>query len=236
MYPKNPAPIVMTATIYPRANLTVHLNSSERRSEYLQAVKFYTKFSKVYFLENSGFNFRVDKDFCACENVTYLQLEPSNEFDKGKGFQEFEMLDNWVKLYGSNYQGFVKVTGRYIVKNIEHIIKEANLSGESSCIFERKKNRLDIALTDLFYSGCEFYKKNLLGCYSSADDRAGYFIEHVVGKILMGKPAVKVFANYPIKTGVSGSHGGRMPTGIRVKVISLVRNFIFIFESRFRLL
>jgi hypothetical protein len=95
---KNTLPIVLTATIYPRAIMTVHLTASERRLEYLNAVKYYTKFSHVYLLENSGFNFKDDLDFCSCENVTYIQLEPSNEFNKGKGFQEFEMLDNWFKL------------------------------------------------------------------------------------------------------------------------------------------
>jgi hypothetical protein len=234
---KNTLPIVLTATIYPRAIMTVHLTASERRLEYLNAVKYYTKFSHVYLLENSGFNFKDDLDFCSCENVTYIQLEPSNEFNKGKGFQEFEMLDNWFKLYGSKYRGFVKITGRYIVENIADILEDACVSDSFNCIFERKKSYIDIALTDLFYSGFEFYDKKLLGCYLFVDDKEGYFIEHVVGKILKNNPSTKVFSKHPIKTGISGSHGGKISGGIRAKSIALVRNLIYVFfEKNYRLL
>jgi hypothetical protein len=229
-------PIVLTATIYPRAIRTTHLDPHKRRLEYIKAVMYYSKITKVYFLENSGYDFSVDSDFTSIENVIYIPCEPSREFSKGKGYQEFEMIDRWFELYGAKYSGFLKITGRYIIKNIVDIINDVGKIDSSDAIFERKINNEKLAHTDLFYSGSLFYKNFLIGCYKHTNDSSGIFIEHIVGAIIESKSNVRLFSSHPIKSGISGSTGINFKNNILRRIVFRLRNFLYFFNNRLRLI
>ena len=109
-------PIVLTGTIIPDAIKTVHRNWKVRRNEYLGAIRYYKKFSKVYFIENSHYDISHDGEFSSNERFQCFKFGASEEFERGKGYQEFQMLDEFVKA-GLEENSFIKVTGRYIYKN-----------------------------------------------------------------------------------------------------------------------
>jgi hypothetical protein len=60
--------IVLTGTITPNSIRTTHVDTMMRRQEYLNAVKFYTKFAPVFFLENSCYSLDQDKEFSEIQN------------------------------------------------------------------------------------------------------------------------------------------------------------------------
>jgi len=55
--------IVLTGTIKPNSNFVAVKSVSERRKQYLEAIKYYCKFCPVWFLENSEYDIESDNDF-----------------------------------------------------------------------------------------------------------------------------------------------------------------------------
>jgi hypothetical protein len=47
----------------------------------------------------------------------------SKKYDQGKGYQEFEMVQKVVEDLRNDYSFFIKITGRYRIKNVKYLIK-----------------------------------------------------------------------------------------------------------------
>lgn len=178
-------PIVLTGTIIPNVIKIKmkHCDWRKRRSEYIDAIKYYTKFSKVYFLENSTYDLLNDANFSCHENFRYFKFRPSNQFEKGKGYQEFQMLDEFVK-HKLKEDCFVKITGRYIYENFDEIfsfiLKEKNrydLIVDTSTRFKK-------AYTGLFYVKKDVYIQRLQDLYLEMDDSKDIWAEHIIYKTL----------------------------------------------------
>ena len=88
--------IVLTGTIVPNSNFTTYTNPQVRRAEYLAAIHYYSGFAPVYFLENSAYDLASDPEFISSEDVAIRKFPVSKFAERGKGFQEFEMLDAWL--------------------------------------------------------------------------------------------------------------------------------------------
>ena len=73
-------PIVLTGTIVPNAIKTVHRNWKVRRNEYLEAITYYKKFSKVYFIENSHYDISHDSEFSSDERFKYFKFATANGY------------------------------------------------------------------------------------------------------------------------------------------------------------
>lgn len=201
--------LVLTATIKPNAIYSVHTDLEVRATEYLEAIYFYRSLfsGDIFFLENSEYDIWGDARFAELHEtgkICILKMPPSEEFDKGKGFQEFKMLDEFVLKYGDQYQAFFKITGRYILKNFAKLERE-----KCKGIVIDRYSKLKKAYTSHFICDISIYKSYLLNAYKAVNDREGTYIEIVLYPKIKEIPSSKVsfFTANPKLIGVSGSTG-----------------------------
>lgn len=185
---KNNISIVMTATITPNSTFVEVNDINERRNDYIRCIKYYSQYGDVFFLENSAYDIYSDyemMDLFNNTNIHLIKFSPSQYYDKGKGFQEFEMLDNWIKSASDLPKSFIKVTGRYIIEDFNKLIDEVRQAkdGANNLIIDVNKQK-QVAYTHLFYINTDYYKKHIFGIYNKCDDNAGLWIEKVLFALL----------------------------------------------------
>ena len=208
-------PIVLTATVIPNGIPTQHSDWRVRREQYLHAIAYYRQFSKVYFLDNSQYDLASDLEFQRNDGCVLLKYPGSDCSEKGKGYQEFEMLDAFVKSSLSE-DCFVKITGRYIYSNFPRLFSlvyamrhRYDLIIDSS--MTRKK-----ALTSLFYVSRSLYESRFTGCYQQMDDRMGVWAEHIVYRVIENIRGVTFFPETPfVASGGAPSACGVIKRGMR---------------------
>lgn len=226
--------IILTGTINVNAIFTNHDNANLRRLEYLNSLKYYSQFAKIYFLENSGYNFSLDKEFINIPNTTFYEHPKSANYSRGKGYQEFEMIDSWLNGMESRPNNFIKITGRYIVKNISDIISECSDVKDHEIIIEKFYFKKNIALTDIFYVTYDYYRNNIYGKYINSDDASGIYIEHIIRSVIDNAGRNKVFRHFPLKIGISGSTGRNLGNLYILKMINFLRYIVYIFNKKSR--
>lgn len=199
--------IVLTGTIIPNASYTSHADWRVRRGEYLQAIKYYSNYGPVFFLENSHYDIFGDVDFSRLDNVHYRKFPPSSCPERGKGYQEFEMLQNWLLHEEIVPDRFIKVTGRYCLVNFRSIVLEC----ATGCHVRMRVDQFTrgkYAQTRVFCAETGFFLRNLMNCYYDCDDAKGAWIERVLYKWLLPHDAqCEFFVTEPIYDGVDGSTG-----------------------------
>jgi len=199
-------PIVLTGTIIPNDLKTTHSDWKIRRREYLDAIKYYKKFSKVYFLENSDYELSSDTEFASSERFQCFKFKASKQFKRGKGYQEFQMLDEFVKQK-LNDDWFVKVTGRYIYENFDEIF---SFILEDKCKYDLIIDafiRPRIALTSLFYVKKNVYLQCFQKSYLEMNDSEGVYAEHVIYRALNKLCSYTFFSKLPILNAITGTRG-----------------------------
>jgi hypothetical protein len=172
-------PIVLTGTVTPNAQFTVHNDPIARRREYLAAVRFYSNYAPVYFLENSEYPFEDDPEFLAFPSLQIRRFPRSLHYERGKGFQEFEMIDEWLRTESPRPARWLKVTGRYIFRNISSILRSCERSIHDPLVIDIVP-RSRIARTHIFCIDSEFYMQRIFGRFRHCDDRKGRWIERVL--------------------------------------------------------
>ena len=197
--------IVLTGTIKPNSNFVAITNIAIRRQQYLEALEYYRQFAPVWFVENSEYDLDSDEDFCL-ENVTIVKCPVSNEFSKGKGYQEFEMLDKFFSL--PDIPGtIIKITGRYIIENFANIVQDSvNMEKANALVnlYKRKK----YADTYLLTFKTAFYRDRLMGLYKKVNDDQGIYIEHVYYEYFAcHTDACRLFKHEVDVSAISGSTG-----------------------------
>ncbi len=192
--------------------MVAQTDPQKRRAEYESALDFYAQLPyDIVFAENSGFDFstsEVFESFRKSGRVKFCHVSPSSDPAKGKGYQEFEMIDQMVEQELNAYQSFVKITGRYIVRNIQNLISE----GVRDIRIDRHR-KMKVAITGFFHCAVEFYNIYLRNLYLLANDSEGVFIEHIIYRqlsALKGKRQIEMFSRNPSYQGISGSHGNSM--------------------------
>jgi hypothetical protein len=226
--------IVLTGTIVPNAPFTAHNDPKIRRQEYLTAINFYRQFAPVYFLENSAYALESDGEFNQFPNVMIRHQPASTSPERGKGYQEFEMLDGWLCSEPHPPRRWMKITGRYLYPNIPMLLSDCR--GEQSfrividqCLRSRK------ARGYLFCVETEFYQKYLAGAYRDCDDASGEWIEYVLYRCLSKAPAsqVRLFAEEPQLSAISGSTGGNLETPLmKFAMKKMLRRINYLFDKR----
>lgn len=202
-------PIAVTGTIILNAIHTQHADWRARRAEYIATLEYYAKISKVYFIENSKYDLDADEEIRNLENVHLVNIPPSTEFYKGKAYQEFEMLDQFVKDHLEE-DSFVKVTGRYFVKNIQEIASRiATRFQETEFIIDSYwLSRYSYTL--LFFARKAFYVNNIAGKHLLMDESKGKLAEGVIYSALKKAKRISLFPIEPIVEGISGSWGTKV--------------------------
>jgi hypothetical protein len=205
--------IVLTGTIVPNIVGIANADASERRAEYLEAVQYYRQFAPVYFLENSSYPLLTDPDFAQLDGVALRKFAMSQAPERGKGFQEFGMLDEWVKTETASPARFLKITGRYRYLNFPSIVKDC-LAEQRDVIIIDQYHRPQIALSQLFFVSRSLYERAVSGISAVCDDRTGQWIERLLySRFAQNGTPTRLFRNEPWLNAISGSTGGRVRDG-----------------------
>lgn len=226
--------IVITGSIIPNSPLVVHSNPEKRKQEYIRALYYYKRFAPVYFLENSSYPLLSDPDFVGIDNVFLRKFFVSKYFMRGKGYQEFEMLDNWLKSEIILPKRFIKITGRYLIVNFKQIFNEC-LKQKANCLIIDQFFRLSMSLSQLFYIDSNYYKENLTGIYLECDDEKGEWVERILyRKLLSSSINFRIFANEPRFLGIRGSTGKDMQDCyLRYLIKRVIRKFNYWIDNRY---
>lgn len=204
--------ICLTATIKPNTIMVDRSDVQLRLDDYKKCIDFYLKETRcpIIFAENSDFDLADDLDFHRfLENPRFSvqRFKAHPDTTKGKGFQEFFMLDQVVENLPETAM-LVKVTGRYTVRNISKL-----LSGIDAPLTIDLHRKMQVAITGFFAVSVLVYRKYLTGTFTEANDSEGRFIEHVVYDKIVHSDLIRSCALLPENAhyeGVSGSHGASM--------------------------
>lgn len=207
----NSSCVVITGTIVP--NVVIHghqtLGVAVRRGEYedigvrrrryFETLSAYTSVLSVpmFFLENSSYEFATDIEFQNLfkeSNITLVKCPSAQFAERGKGFQEFAMLDDFVRSISGQYRAFLKLSGRYQYRNIR-----ALMDSETDGLVIDMLRRWRAAITSIFFTTVEFYEEHLMGLYLEADDRQGAWIERRLYQKLRGKGFQQSVQLFPIE-------------------------------------
>ena len=204
--------VLITGTIIPTVPGLQQSDVQSRRDEYLAALHFYRDALKlpIFFLENSGYDVEADKEFqdLFMQGIELMKFTPSEDPEKGKGYQEFEMLDNAVGQMPERYTSFIKITGRYIVENIKALAC-LPVNGLMADLHRKTK----VTITGSFISDRKFYSEYIDGLYNDCNDDKGAWIERVLYRTIKEQKLwdrVDLFPKNPIYKGVPGSHEGTL--------------------------
>jgi hypothetical protein len=231
----NKRALLITGTVVPNSNFVVHTNQKSRRDEYYTSLVFYKEqfpTDDLFFLENSRYDFSNDKEFqqlLSDKKITLLKFPVSDKFNQGKGYQEFEMLDSAIENLSDKYDSFVKITGRYKVPNLKHLI---NFEANGLVADMHKKHK--VVQTNVFYVSKTFYCSYLKNLYLEVDDSKGLYIEKVIYERILSEKLINkisLFSSNPIIVGVSGSYGGTLNRNkLKMKIRNLERKLLRLFS------
>ena len=230
-----PLAIVLTATIVPNAIMTVHTDIEQRRMAYLKAIEYYHQYADVYFLENSSYDLSADREFHKHSNVHIRKYPPSKFYAKGKGYQEFEMLDLWLTTEKLPPTRWIKITGRHLVMDFEKTFAECLTESQFELIIEQEAPPCPELLTNIFYVTSAYYMRRFLGIYLLADDADKVYIEHVVQQHILPSDKFRIFRNFPITTGISGSTGELFGITLKWRLKRLLGKITYPFNNKYRI-
>ncbi len=207
-------PIVLTGTVIPNG-VTVDAATIEKRvADYVAAVEIYQRFATVFFLENSKYPLEQHPEFRGTDRLLVRRFPPSPVPERGKGYQEFEMLDSWLASETRPPEKWLKITGRYRFRNISAILNECQRDTNAGLLIDQIP-RAGWARAFYFCARTEFYRAKLRGLYAQCDDRTDTCIEKVLFQELKNVKAgeVRSFATQPLIEAIVGSSGLPFPTG-----------------------
>lgn len=204
--------LILTGTIEPNVDFVTRSDVGQRISDYHHCISWYLEQTPfpVVFAENSGYDpgkSSLFEPLLDNPKFRWESMKPHPDFSKGKGFQEFYLLDRLSDI-GLCGRYFVKITGRYKVRNVNSEIRK--MKAPFHIDLHRK---MKVAITGFFGVQTEFYRRHLQGLYSSVNDAEGRFIEHVIYDAIREKGLSNSIALLPenaLYEGVSGSHGNTM--------------------------
>ncbi len=199
-------PFVLTGTIIPNAVPTVHSDAQQRRNEYILAIRHYLGFGPVYFLENSDYPVLEDSFFTTTPGLQTIQHPKPKETIRGKGYQEFEMLDAFVSNH-SQVDTFIKITGRYVYTNIGNIAPRMAEQLEGVGMVIDLMARKQMAITSLFAVSRHFYSRHVMNTYLDMDDRRGQWAEYILYNRIRTTRDSTFPQPSPILQAVAGSTG-----------------------------
>jgi len=108
---------------------------------------------------------------------------------------------------------WLKISGRYLIRNIAEIISECDQETRA-CIIIDQTVWSRIARTQVFYETTEHYQNVIKDVYRRCDDRAGDWIERVLFDQLARtqKSSCRFFKHRPQFMAWSGTTGKRYPS------------------------
>jgi len=207
-------PIVLTATVTPNVTGAASIHPETRLAEYRQVLLFCQQFAPVIFLENSSYPLERHPEFAESPRLRVHRFAPSASPERGKGFQEFEMIDAWLAAEPAPPARWLKITGRYHLLNVAAMLAECRREEKFPLLIDQLY-RQQLARTYLFCTRTDFYQAHLKNLFRQCDDRTGDWIERVLFRELAKLPAgqVRMFKTQPHLRAQAGSTGAAYPTG-----------------------
>lgn len=222
----NKIAIILTGTIVPNSIYVEHNNPKQRKQEYIDSINFYlTELPEydLFFLENSSYNLDEDIDFTKLKEensgLHIVKFPISDKFNEGKGYQEFEMIDNIINQLTGKYDFFIKITGRYKIINIKKIFNKTHYS-----LIADSQKKYKVTQSNVFGASIKFYNQYLKFIYLKANDSKGIYIEHLIYDTIKKNNlfnTINMLNENPNIEGFSGSYGGNLK---RNKIKMFLRN------------
>ena len=212
-HPSNlPDCLLLTATVVPQVSMVQRSDPNDRLEDYLSALEYYAECTDlpILVLENSGYPIEMECRYQALasqRDIEILHFNPEPDVSRGKGFQEFAMIDKAINILGGRINRFIKITGRYQAANFKMLT-----SGQKPLCIDLHR-LLGVAITSFFICDTSFYKQHIKGLYKKAFDEEGVFIEHVLYDYIIENnllSQVELLPETPVFEGLSGSYGGSL--------------------------
>lgn len=194
--------IVLTSCIFPNTKeLNPELSINERINDTSKNIFFLYEFSKI---SNIKLNlFFIDSSLSENKNsVIYSKLFDSKKlnqfnilphklninekkeiFKRGKGYAEMLMIKKYLKLRKSKSNYFIKISGRYRVKNLGKILNQIKSQKKSMYIDYSKFFKK--CSTFFYASDIYFFEKYFFKNLNYLNDSKGKFLEKLFLKIII---------------------------------------------------
>lgn len=209
---KNKICIFLSACVNPKGMSNTALQDiKEREKQYMRAVDFYLEETNVpiVFVENTSYVIsRRYQDYIDSGRLEYITFD-GNNYNKalGKGYGEGLIIKEGFKrskiLRNSKY--VVKITGRLIIRNINHILC-------SKLLFFDNIFRCDFRTNDFLWSMVFVIKSNKLKeifneKYNQIDESKWVLFEHILYTSMYEDKKTRAipFLSPPVVEGTSGS-------------------------------
>jgi len=211
--------LLMTSSINvdKRMPYHLHINNNERIKQYLDAILFYvtkSEFSDIIFCDWSWYPINKFRYLVGLARIYWKRFEIlwfKNDQDevvkRGKGYGEGKIIEYALhhSLLLKENNCFFKVTGRYIVKNINRIIR--NESDKENIFFRISACDKETCNTAFFKVNKEFFNRYLYWAWDKVNDTNGVYFEHIYMKILKKhKKEISSFKELPVFSWVSGTN------------------------------
>ena len=236
--------IILTACINPiNMPFLQRTLSDDRLNDYKIAFRKWCNNSlvkKIIFIENSGYDITFFQDEAKKfpkKEIEVISNNSNNTFEKhlGKGYGEFlclrEVFANSKIVKNTEY--FLKITGRYYLKNFTKIYYD--LKSNKSDIQINLKNNLTYADSNIFSGSKNFFVNYVIPYASKTNDTNGIFIEHCIAKAALSgindNLNFKHFKVYPDIEGIIGTNNKVIKNNLFKKIklflFGKIKNYIF---------
>ena len=207
--------LLLTGCINPMGMvLTALQNCTERKSQYITAIRYYLKKTDlpIVFVENSGIDISYEFSSQEKERLEFITFS-SNDYDRnlGKGYGEMLILNKAFEksAYINNATFICKITGRYIITNINEILRSYNC--QKTDMYGLQKFSFQFVDSRIFIAKKVFFPEFLFQFLGKLDDSRGIYFEHCLSKAtLLSMASGNVFSTLkylPRIVGQSGTDG-----------------------------
>jgi len=228
--------VLLTATIQPKTTyLLQRVDPIERLRDYEEALRLWLKYDfPIVFCENSNYDLSSLRAIVPeGKDVEFIQFEGTNYSPElGKGIGEWEVIVHALTHTKHENPYFIKVSGRYFVKNIKKIIKrvkeESLINSSLSKNLSFSDSRCFVCKKEFFYDYFNENQKKYI------NDSEGVFFEHVLAKSILKaqskhRGSWSHLAIAPNIIGISGTDGARYSNNFIFKIL---KNLVYFFRKR----
>lgn len=209
--------ILLTATVNPNGmSMTSIQNVQERRSQYIDTIKFWSTVENVNLVLVENSNTSLKEDFRNIETLQDIEILTfdGNNYDRsiGKGYGEYNCMDYAVRnsVFIKNSDWIFKVTGRYSILNFTSFFNYYLQNLDIDLMVDFKLN-LTFADSRFFGFRKEFITNYLSKYKTIVDDSKGIYFENILLKASLNAIAdgyvYRPYPTLPRIRGYSGSLG-----------------------------
>jgi len=223
--------LILTACINPiNMPFLARTSVNDRLNDYKKAFNQWCSskyIDKIIFIENSGYDlnfFHEKAKQFPNKKIEIISTNLNNTYvkDLGKGYGEFLCLKEIfaISTISKDTDYFLKVTGRYYIKNINIIYEE--FKKKQSDVHVYIKDNLTYADSHVFFGSKFFFSNYVIPWASKTNDTKGIFLEHCIAKATLSAINDNLnfnhFSVYPDIDGIIGKNNKIIQNNIFKKI------------------